>query len=75
MEGEALGELKLPDAVASDAESWILHPAMMDLATGFAMDLIEAFALHEHFNHNDLYHVVQMAGTYLLYRTGLAFDR
>ena len=26
--------------------------------------------LHEHFNHNDLYHVVQMFGVYLLYRGG-----
>jgi hypothetical protein len=28
------------------------------------------FALHQHFNHNDLYHVIQMAGVYLLYRGG-----
>jgi hypothetical protein len=28
------------------------------------------FALHRHFNHNDLYHVVQMLGTWLLYRGG-----
>lgn len=27
--------------------------------------------LHQHFNHNDLYHVIQMAGLYLLYRGGL----
>jgi hypothetical protein len=27
--------------------------------------------LHEYFNHNDLYHVVQMAAFYLLYRGGL----
>ena len=26
--------------------------------------------LHEHFNHNDLYHVVQMVSVYLLYRGG-----
>ncbi len=32
-------------------------------------------ALHKHFNHNDLYHVVQMMGTYLLYRAGLLLDR
>lgn len=25
-------------------------------------------ALHEHFNHNDLYHVIQMAATVMLYR-------
>ena len=28
-------------------------------------------ALHQHFNHNDLYHVIQMVGLYLLYRGGL----
>ena len=33
------------------------------------------FSLHEHFNHNDLYHVVQVVGTYLLYRAGLKYDR
>lgn len=27
--------------------------------------------LHRHFNHNDLYHVVQLAGGWLLYRGGL----
>ena len=26
------------------------------------------FALHRHFNHNDLYHVIQIAGLWLLYR-------
>ena len=29
------------------------------------------FALHRHFNHNDLYHVIQMGGFYLLFRGGL----
>jgi hypothetical protein len=28
----------------------------------------------EHFNHNDLYHVVQMAGLYCLYRGALTLD-
>jgi hypothetical protein len=28
------------------------------------------FTLHEHFNHNDLYHLIQMLGVYLLYRGG-----
>jgi hypothetical protein len=26
------------------------------------------FRLHEHFNHNDLYHVIQTAAVLLLYR-------
>ena len=28
------------------------------------------FALHEHFNHNDLYHVIQLLALWLLYRGG-----
>ena len=28
-------------------------------------------ALHQHFNHNDLYHVIQMGGMYLFYRGAL----
>ncbi|MFQ5525962.1 MAG: hypothetical protein ACE5GX_06825 [Thermoanaerobaculia bacterium] len=31
--------------------------------------------LHRHFNHNDLYHVVQMVGVYLLYRGGALLSR
>ena len=30
------------------------------------------FALHPHFNHNDLYHVIQLVALWLLYRGGLA---
>lgn len=42
------------------------------LAVSVAAALVQrsGVALHEHFNHNDLYHVVQMAGTWLLYRGG-----
>jgi hypothetical protein len=29
------------------------------------------FALHRHFNHNDLYHVIQLLALWLLYRGGL----
>ncbi|MEM9074326.1 MAG: SDR family NAD(P)-dependent oxidoreductase, partial [Myxococcota bacterium] len=43
-EGEALAELRLPESAKSDLESWLLHPALMDLATGYAMDLIEGYA-------------------------------
>jgi hypothetical protein len=28
------------------------------------------FSLHRHFNHNDIYHVIQMVGLYVLYRGG-----
>jgi uncharacterized membrane protein len=44
----------------------------------FAAAAIQAggFTLHRHFNHNDLYHVVQLGAFYLLYRGGaLLVDR
>jgi hypothetical protein len=31
----------------------------------------QRLALHQHFNHNDLYHLIQIAGLWLLYRGGL----
>jgi hypothetical protein len=31
------------------------------------------FALHQHFNHNDLFHVVQTLGVWLFYRAGKLF--
>lgn len=32
------------------------------------------FALHRHFNHNDLYHVIQLVALWLLYRGGMLFQ-
>ncbi len=40
---EALAELELPDAFKSDLGSYGLHPALLDLATGFATPLIEGY--------------------------------
>ncbi len=40
---EAYGELSLGGTYLDDLPTWQLHPAMMDLATGFAMDLIEGY--------------------------------
>lgn len=37
---------------------------------GAAAVQVSGFTLHRHFNHNDLYHVIQMVGLYLLYRGG-----
>jgi hypothetical protein len=31
---------------------------------------VQKVSLHQHFNHNDLYHVVQMVGLYGVYRGG-----
>ena len=51
-------------------------PSAPWLAAGIVVCAIGAavqhsgLAPHEHFNHNDLYHVIQMLGLYLLYRGG-----
>ena len=42
-EGEALAQLELPGAFAGDLEQFGLHPALLDYATGYAMDLIEGY--------------------------------
>ncbi len=39
-EREAIAKLELPDAFRGDLPDYALHPALMDLATGYAMDLI-----------------------------------
>jgi hypothetical protein len=50
---------------------WRFNPWILaGVATSVAAALVQAsgFALHQHFNHNDLYHVIQIAATFLLYR-------
>lgn len=46
--------------------AWMKRALVVTLA-GLAV-LVGKLSLHEHFNHNDLYHVVQMVGLYFLYR-------
>jgi acyl transferase domain-containing protein/thioesterase domain-containing protein/acyl carrier protein len=41
--GEGIAELALPAAFAAEADRWPLHPALMDLATGWAMGLIDGY--------------------------------
>ncbi len=45
-------------------------PIVAGVAVSIAGALVQAsgFRLHEHFNHNDLYHVIQIAALVLLYR-------
>ncbi len=51
---------------AQPAGGWIAAGVVVSfLGAGVQLS---GFALHEHFNHNDLYHVIQMAGLGLLYR-------
>ncbi len=40
---EGLATLALPAAFRAEAGEWLLHPALMDLATGWAMDLIAGY--------------------------------
>lgn len=55
------------------------HPSGRWLVAGVAASVAAAvvqqvgLAPHPHFNHNDLYHVIQIAGFYLLFRGGLGF--
>ncbi|MCA9609269.1 MAG: KR domain-containing protein, partial [Myxococcales bacterium] len=42
-DGEAFGWLSLPDAFASEVRDYGLHPALLDIATGWAMALIEGY--------------------------------
>ena len=42
-QGEGIARLALPPAYASEAGQWLLHPALADLATGWAMGLIEGY--------------------------------
>lgn len=48
------------------AAAWIA----VGVVTSFAGAAVQAAGLapHPHFNHNDLYHVIQMVGTWMLYR-------
>ena len=41
--GEGLAQLSLPAEFASDLDGFALHPGLMDLATGWAMGLVEGY--------------------------------
>ena len=45
---------------------WILAGVAVSVAA--ALVQASGFALHAHFNHNDLYHVIQIGAMFLLYR-------
>ncbi len=62
--------------LALSLQAWLRrnHPGGRWLAWGIAVSFVAAavqmsgFALHEHFNHNDLFHVIQMVATWMFYR-------
>jgi len=49
-----------------DGTGWIIVSILVSFA-GAAVQQ-SGFSLHKHFNHNDLYHMIQMGSMYLLYR-------
>ena len=54
--------------------SWLIAGVLVSLAAGVVQ--ARRFAPHRLFNHNDLYHVIQMAALYAFYRGGaLLVDR
>jgi hypothetical protein len=62
--------LRLRSGPGASGSWWVLG----GIAASIAAALVQAsgFALHRHFNHNDLFHVLQMGATTLLYRGGLS---
>jgi acyl transferase domain-containing protein/thioesterase domain-containing protein/acyl carrier protein len=42
-QGESLAQLELPAAYCGDLQQLSLHPALLDLATGFAMELVPGY--------------------------------
>jgi hypothetical protein len=45
---------------------WIITSILVAFSGAIVQQ--SGFALHKHFNHNDIYHVIQMGGMYLMYR-------
>src|SRR5687768_17615791 len=48
--------------------AWLIVGVLVSLVAGIVQ--ARRLALHRHFNHNDLYHVIQMAALYAFYRGG-----
>ena len=45
---------------------WIIAGVLVSFAAAGVQ--MSGFTVHQHFNHNDIYHVIQMGAMYLLYR-------
>jgi hypothetical protein len=48
---------------------WLIGGVLVSFLAAAAQ--VSGVSLHQHFNHNDLYHVIQMGGMYLFYRCAL----
>lgn len=62
IEGWALASRRDP------AAPWVIGGILVSFAAAGIQQ--SGFSLHAHFNHNDLYHVMEMVAVYLLYRGG-----
>jgi hypothetical protein len=52
---------------------WVLDSIAVSVIAALVQQ--SRFDLHGHFNHNDLYHVIQLVALWLLYRGGLLMNR
>lgn len=59
---EALAELALPESFASDLEEFAFHPALVDLATGYALPLLSGYDERDDFYVPMSYHRVHVYG-------------
>lgn len=66
----SIRSVRSPEASSASARregvSWLKRGVVVSLV-GLAV-LVGKLSLHQHFNKNDLYHVIQMIGLYCLYR-------
>jgi len=59
-------------ANSTSGSGWIIAGILVSFAAAGVQ--MSGFTLHKHFNHNDIYHVIQMVGMYLLYRGSLLLN-
>ena len=53
---------------ASPASPWLVGAVLVSLVAGVIQ--VRRIAVHRHFNHNDVYHVIQAIALFLFYRGG-----
>jgi hypothetical protein len=51
---------------------WVVAGILVSSVASFIQQ--SGFSLHQHFNHNDIFHVIQMLSLWLLYRGGRLLD-
>ena len=56
----------------SRAAPWVISGILVSLIASQIQ--MSELGFHQHFNHNDIFHVVQMASLTLLYRGGLRLE-